>query len=129
MALADDIADFLSSGGITTTIYRGFLPQLPSDAVQIVETGGLAPVPKMGGAGGAVTERPAFQVVRRSESVATARTEMNTIWKLLHWAGDRNINGVRYLLIEARQSPFALPKDESNRALYAANFLVHKEIT
>lgn len=128
--LLDDIDDLLTTGGVTTTIYRGYMPPSPDEAVQIIETGGLAPIHAMsGGPGNAVVERPTFQVIRRSPAYARARAEMNVIWKLLDGHGDVTVNGTRYQWIEARQSPFPLGQDESGRWLLACNFLAAKALS
>lgn len=128
--LLDDLADLLSSGGVTTTTYKGFLPELPDDALLLSETGGLPPVHAMSGsAGNAVEERPSVQVMRRSPVYNRARAEMNVIVKLLDGFGDRSINGTRYLWIAAKQSPFPLPTDASGRFLQVCNFDIAKALS
>lgn len=131
MPLTSDIRDLLTSGGITSpTIYRGFMPEKPDDAVQILETGGQPPVHRMSASpGNAVEEVAGFQIIRRSPSYDRARASMNAIWKLLDGEGDRTINDVRYLWIEARQSPFALGRDDTDRTLMVCNFLAFKELS
>lgn len=128
--VCDDLADLLSTGGITTTIYRGFLPDLGDEAIAIVETGGYAPVSVMSATpGNAVEQRPTVQVTRRSMTPEAADAEMQVIWRLLHGAGDRSLNGTRYLWIEAQQQPFPLPRDEAGRWLSVCNFMACKAVT
>ena len=128
--LIDDIADLLSSGGVTATIYRGYLPEQPDDAVGLVPTGGLAPVRAMrASAGQPVEERPSVQVTIRAATVQRAMVNANFIWRLLDGAGDRDINGTRYYWIAARQSPFPLPRDGSDRAVWAFNIDVAKAVS
>jgi len=128
--LLDDLADLLSSGGVATTTYRGIMPEIPDDALQLVETGGLAAVHAMSASAGAAhEERPTVQIMRRSPVYNRARAEMNVIWKLLDGLGDRSINGTRYLWIAARQSPFGVGRDETNRYLVACNFDVCKALS
>jgi hypothetical protein len=128
--LLDDLADLLSTGGVTTQIYRGFMPEKPDEAVQLVETGGIGPVHAMASAPGlAVEERASVQIVRRSATYQRARASMNVIFRLLDGAGDRTVNGTRYLWIEAIQSPFALGQDETGRTLVACNFNVCKALS
>ena len=79
--LIDDLDDLLSSGGVGTAIYRGWMPEKPDEAIQLVETGGMAPVPQMSSATGVVVEeRPSVQVIRRSPSYQRARGEMGVIF-------------------------------------------------
>lgn len=126
----DDLSDMLSSGGVTTTIYKGFMPERPDDALQLVETGGFGAVHAMStGPGNAKTERQTVQIVRRSTVYNRARAEMQVIFRLLDGEGDRTIGGTRYYWIEALQPPFALPRDESQRDLIAMNVLIHKAVT
>lgn len=133
--LLTDLNDLLSSGGITTTVYRGHLPPLPDDAIQLVQTGGYPPdraMPGSAGRGGLgagliVRERPTVQVIRRSVSPERARVEMSVIVRLLDGVGDRVVNGTRIGLISALQDPFQLPDDETSRSLLACNFLVERE--
>lgn len=137
MGLTQDISDLLTSGGVTATIYQGFMPPSPNDAVCIVETGGFPPLRAMPGSAGRggvgagliVVERPTVQVMRRSMSPQLARVDMGYILRLLDGAGDRNINGTRYNLISAMQSPFPLPEDETGRTLIVCNFMAEKALT
>lgn len=128
--LLDDLADLLSSGGVTATVYRGFMPEQPDDAVQLVLTGGIAPARAMRSQPGQpVEERPGVQVVVRSPSLQRAVATSNFIWRLLDGLGDRDINGTRYYWVAARQSPFQLPRDGSQRSLMAFNIDVAKAVS
>lgn len=128
--LLDDIADLLSSGGITTTTYKGFMPEQPDDAIQLVAAGGFPAVHAMASSAGlAVEERPTVQITRRSRVLNRAIAEMNYIWKMLDGLGDRSINGTAYKWISAQQSPFQMGRDESNREMVACNFLVCKALS
>lgn len=122
--VVDDLADFLTScGGVTTTIYRGFMPDTPDEAMQIVETGGY---PSVYAFGRVVEERPTLQLMRRSLVANRARAELNYIKNMLDGFGDRNINGCHYKWISALQPPFPLGRDMSNREEFAMNILVAK---
>ena len=106
------------------------MPEKPDEAIQLVETGGMAPVPQMSSATGVVVEeRPSVQVIRRSPSYQRARVEMGVIFGLLQGLGGRTINGTAYKWVEAMQSPFALGQDESGRTLIACNFRVFKALS
>ncbi len=128
--IEDDLADFLSTGGISTTMFKDFLPERPDEALQILRTGGYPPVHRMSAtAGNPVEERPTVQILRRSQSVQRALAEMNVIWRMLDGAGDVTINGTRYFWVEAMQSPFPFPRDETNRARIVCNFMACKAVT
>lgn len=128
--LLDDLADLLSSGGIATTTFKGFMPERPDEAILLVETGGFEPIRAMSPiAGAAVEERPTVQIMRRSVTFQKAVAEMNVIWRMLDGFGDRSINGTPYKWIAAQQSPFPLPEDASGRKLRVCNFLVCKGVS
>ena len=127
--LLDDISDLLTTGGITTQIYKSVMPEQPNDAILITETGGRAAVHAMSsGPGNALLEQPGFQVIRRSQSYETARTEMRTVFQLLDGLSERTINSVRYSYVEAQQSPFPIGRDDALRSLIAVNFLAYKTL-
>ena len=128
--LLDDISDLLSTGAITTTVYKGFMPEKPDDAFAVIETGGFPAVHGMSsGPGNALLEHPTFQLIRRSSSYATAATAMQSAFDLLDGLQQRTINSTRYAYVEAQQSPFSLGRDESDRSRIVVNFVVYKELT
>lgn len=124
--VVDDLADLLSSGGITTTIFRGFMPESPDEALQVVETGAYPPVYAFGTV---VEERPSVQVMRRSLVANRARAELQFINRMLDALGDRSINGTQYKWISVLQPPTPLPRDESNRELFVINLAIAKAVT
>ena len=128
--LLDDLSDLLTTGGITDTIYKGYMAEKPDDAFSLIETGGMAPIHAMSsGPGNAQLEVPGFQLVRRSSSYATARDGIQAAFDLLDGLSERTINSTRYSYVEATQSPFSLGRDESQRSLLVVNFLAYKEPT
>jgi hypothetical protein len=128
--LLDDIADLLTTGGITTTIYKGRLQDRPNDAIALLETGGQPAIHAMStGPGNALFERPSVQILRRSTSYNTARAEMNTIHNLLDGVTQRTINSTRYSMIQAVQPPFAIDRDSADRAMLSCNFLCMKTLS
>jgi len=128
--LLDDIDDLLTTGGVATTIYRGFMADRPNDAVAIIETGGLPPIKGMAdGPGEALFERATVQITRRSTSYDTARDSMHTIYTLLDGVTQRTINSTRYSMIAALQSPFGLGRDESGRTMLGCNFTCWKTLS
>jgi hypothetical protein len=101
----------------------------PHDAIGIIESPGGRPLDEMGAEVGAVAaEEAAFVVHVRSASYATARSKAGAAWGRLHkFAG--TLSGVRYLLIEATQSPFPLTRDDAGRWIIACNFNAAKELS
>lgn len=123
----NDLYDFLTSGGITTTIYKGFMPGSPDEAIQMVETGGFGSVYAFGRV---VEERPSVQIIRRSPVADRARAEMNVIKNMLDGFGDRTINGTHYKWVMALQPPFPLGRDDTNvRELIAMNVSLARAVT
>lgn len=135
MALLDDIADYLSSGGIGTVgtnLFKGFAPDTPNALTVIYETGGQAPVHAMNAsAGQAVVEMPRIQVVCRATAYdySTARSTAHSVFKLLDGLPARSINSVAYKWGAAIQSPFLMGRDEAGRVLIACNYDVVKEMS
>lgn len=128
----DDLADFLSSGGITTPIYKGHLPALAGNAALVLyETGGLNTVQTMSSGPGAAStiERPRAQIVARDLDGSVAFALASNAFNLLDGMRERVINGVRYLWAQAVQSPFYLDTDQNARTLIAFNIDVFKALS
>src|SRR5688500_6227810 len=130
--LLDDIADYLTSGGITGTIYTGFLPESPDDAVALYEVGGRPPAHAMNALPGqAKAEYPRVQIVTRSVEFGyrTARQKMQNIYKLMDGLPTRTINGTQYDWGTAVQPPFLLHRDANRRPVIACNFDIAKRLS
>jgi hypothetical protein len=128
--LLDDISDLLTTGSITTQIYKSFMPEQPDDAFVLTETAGLGPIHAMAGSPGqAPIEVAGLQVIRRSASYETARTAMQDVMNLLDGLSERTINATRYSYVEATQVPFSLGRDDSERSMLAVNFLAYKDLS
>lgn len=126
--MLDDISDLLTTGGMTSTIYKAFMPEQPDEALVLTETAGMGPIHAMStGPGNAAIEVAGLQVIRRSASYQTARTDMQTVMNLLDGVTERTINATRYSYIEATQVPFSIGRDESERSLLSVNFLAYKD--
>jgi hypothetical protein len=94
--LLDDISDLLTTGSISTQIYKAFMPEQPDDAFVLTETGGQGPIHAMAGSPGqASLEIAGLQVLRRSASYETARTGMQSVMNLLDGLSERTINSTR----------------------------------
>jgi hypothetical protein len=125
--LLDDMADYLSTGGISDTIIRGLVLESPDKAVFIRETGGRAPDHAMSGTAGAVAmEWPHVQIVSRATTYQGARQLAANVYRLLDGMPKRTLNGTTYYWGTALQSPFLLEQDVNNRVLIACNYELAK---
>ena len=130
--LLDDLSDLLSTGGLTTAIYKDHIPALAGDAaIGLFETGGMSSLQTMStGPGAASTiERPRVQIIVRHRDASVAMAVATQAYTLIDGLRERAINGVRYLWAQAVQSPFYLDTDENNRILIAFNVDVLKALS
>jgi hypothetical protein len=133
--LLDDIADYLSSGGIGTVgtdLFKGTFPDAPDAAVCVYETGGLPPVHAMNALPGqAVLRRPRVQVVCRAaaDDYASARSKAEDVYRLLDGFPHRLINGVQYHWGSAVQEPFPGGRDEKARVLVTCNYDISRAMS
>lgn len=133
--LLDDIADYLSSGGIGTvgtSIFKGVAPDTPDACTVVYETGGMGTVHAMGNsAGQAVLEQPRVQVVCRAsaEDYEAARLKAHSVFKLMDGLPERLINGTKYHWGQSVHSPHLLGRDESGRVLITCSFDIKKALT
>lgn len=118
--LLDDIASYLETIG--SDIFKGYLPEQPDNCIALFEYAGEPPDLHSN------VEYPGLQVLVRSKSYATGRQKIEKVKSILHGVAETMINGHRYLLISARQSPEALPRDENGRVIFVCNFRVIKEV-
>ncbi|MFO7253131.1 MAG: minor capsid protein [Actinomycetes bacterium] len=123
--LLDDIASYLASQGITG-VYKGYMPDQPDDLVALFEYAG-SPTELTMGEGDPVVERPGLQVRVRNRSYPAGRAKIGEVVDALHGLAGATINGTRYLLVRALQSPASLGLDAKNRSEFVVNFEVVKE--
>src|SRR5574337_2076253 len=116
-----------SIGTLGTDLFTGTLPDTPDNAVALYEYGGVTPVSTLG-PGQAKFERPRVQVLVRATTYSAARSKIESIYKLLHGLANTSLSSVRYLLVEAVQSPAFMEKDTNNRVKLICNFQIHKEL-
>ena len=77
-----------------------------------------------------VFDRPRVQVICRSTSYTTARTNTQTIYDLLDGVANRKLptsTGTLYVSIEAVQAPFSLGRDENDRWLISTNYQIERD--
>lgn len=140
MALLDDIAGFLSTQSTAFTLLSGtggnlvkakMLDVIASDTVTaIYETQGSANTYVFSSSTGSASvalQSPAFQILCRSTSYATARSNAETAYGILDGLAGRNLptaTGTRYAEITAAQPPFFLQRDDNDRYIVSTNYLV-----
>jgi hypothetical protein len=126
--LLDDIAAYLQAQGIGTVgtdIHKGFLPDQPDDLVALFEYAGSPTELTMCDA--PALERPGLQVRVRNRTYPAARATIAAAVDALHGLADVTLDGTRYLLIRANQSPASIGLDQNNRSELVCNFNVIKE--
>jgi hypothetical protein len=141
--ILDEIADYLASLSLGTVktnanttpgapgwwIYKGAVETSNQDnAIFLTEFFGGPPEDIMGSTTGSVEcEIVGLQVLCRSLSYETARAKSAALWDELHkFSG--TLGATRYLLIQARSSPFPIGRDQSSRWMIGFNCTVTKEI-
>lgn len=124
--IADDIADLLTSGGISGSIvFVGELPEHPHTALGILPTGGAGPTRTMQtGQGNAPLEEVRVQVRARSTDHQTAEGLLYNAHVQLNVLAERLINARRYYFAEPLQAPFYLALDDANRTIFACNYRI-----
>jgi len=123
--LVEDIGNYLQTSGvgtIGTDIFLGQLPVTPDNVIVLFEYAGEPPDLHSS------LEYPGLQVLVRNESYAAGRQKIEQVRSVLHGLTEAMINGRRYLLVQAKQSPESLARDENGRAVFVCNFRVMKEI-
>jgi hypothetical protein len=123
--LLDDIGVYLQSHGIGEVgvdIFKGAMPDSPDKCICLYEYAGEPLSLDWDG------ENPGLQVMVRDKSYEQGRLKINRIQNTLHGINNTTINGTRYLLVHAQQSPESLGRDENNRCEFVINFRVIKEV-
>ncbi len=88
MSVLTDFATVLSSGGITTPIFKGTMPSTPDDLIGLFETGGPPPIHAMSSQPGmALAEQPHVQLVVRDTRPDDAKKTAQDCFRLLDGRG------------------------------------------
>ncbi len=127
--LLDDIANLLQSKGIGTVnidIFKGYKPDQPDNIVALFEYAG-SPMELTMGNDDPTLERPGLQVWVRNYLYPAGRAKIEQIVDALHGEAELTLNGDRYLLIRANQSPESMGMDANNRSEFVVNFSIIKE--
>ena len=136
--LLDDIAAYLDANstallvGSTGNLFKGImLDEGPNTVTVLYEGSGQASVKAFSTSTGSVDrlyEQPTLDVLCRSTSYQTARTNAETVFGLLDGLVDQTLSGTRYRSIEALGSPGFISRDQNERFVIGVTFDVQKEI-
>jgi hypothetical protein len=140
MSMLDEVGAYLEAQGIGTVktssnnpttwpIYKGgVFPANIDEVVSIGDGPSDPPTDVMGSTvGEIVAENDALVVQARSMDYTVAEAKAQAAWDVLHKLGNTSLSGTRYLLIMARQLPFAIGRDDKQRWLLGFNCDVTKE--
>lgn len=123
MGFADDMADLLATGGITTSIFRGDLPERPNVAICIAQTAAPAGMHTFGSAVGVPPlEYQRCQIRCRAEGYVAVETIMLAVHSALDGLRTKAVNGKTYHWIAGDSSPYYLGADEQERPEFACNY-------
>lgn len=136
--MLDAVATYLTSnttltvGGTTGTLAKAVMTDSQPDTVAVLyeQPGGASEYSFSTSTGtvGVVYEQPNLQCLTRSATYTVARAAAQTVYTALNGLGETTMSGVRFLSIEAIQSPFSLGRDSNERYLVSVNFRVKKEV-
>ncbi len=139
--LLDDVATYLQTQGLGTVkttsaqtgtawlIYKGgTVTGDRADAIFLSEYSDGGPIDQMGATTGVVVaEEVGLQIVARHAAYSTAKQKAEDIFGALHKLGNVTLGSTRYLLMMAKQTPFPIGRDQSNRWMIGFNMRVTKE--
>lgn len=123
---AVDIATYLDTNGhgtVGSTLWVNKLPDrtgLSDNLIAVFDTAGFPPTNLMGNANIAF-EHPGIQIRVRNQSAQTSQSKCYAIYLLLN--GRSSFTGFTdYLMMAARQFPFLMQVDDSDREHWICNF-------
>lgn len=122
--LLDDISIKLAEAGLGSVgvnIFKGRMPTKPIDCIGIYEYAGDPHDLEWDG------EYPGLQLQVRNSKYNDGRQVIEQAKNVLHGLANTIVNGHKYLLIQALQSPFALRMD-GDAIVFACNFRVIKKL-
>lgn len=126
--ILDDISLLLSGGGVTATIYKGFLPDTPDSAVALYETPGEVPDQS-----GTPYDYLTFQVRCRGNpgDYVSVRVLMDQCYRILHNSVPTDYSSPpagKYIYCFAVQSgPTPMGRDANGRPELVWNFKAMRE--
>lgn len=132
--LLDEVAAFIVADGhatLGTNLFLGSMPAKPDVALSLHEYPG-GPPDFVFGTAGVAHEYPRVQVKARGAAAdyAGPRRWLEAVYQdLAERVQSATSTGTRYLDLSPVQPPFPLERDESNRWVFAVNFVAMKEVS
>lgn len=123
MPYADELALYLEQQGHGvrgTDLFVGHMPDEPDALLVLFETPGAAIVAALVDQ----VEQRSLQVRARASSYDDARAKAENVYELLHGKANVTLGGGGFVLLEAKQPPFSLGRDQKQRAEWAFNLRV-----
>lgn len=126
--LLDDLANYLSTSGLTAPVQKGQIVETPDTVVALRETGGFPSAYLMSSQPNRTAlDQPTVQVLARGADYVTAMTTARAAYALLNGASNYVSSGVQvFAFIAAMQPPFFLHRDDNHRFVCAFNVSVKR---
>ena len=133
MGLVEELGSHIATAStrfvLGTSLFLNNLPDEPNAAASIIEYGGSAPdyvfansLP--------VNENQRVQIVCRSTSSQTARTNIGAAWVASQTIVNQTVgSGATWLRATPVQSPFLVTRDSQGRVLYGFNLACTRRTT
>jgi len=123
MTWIEDIGAYLQTNGIgtldTNIFYQGF-DSIAANCITLFDQTGLESKSTLGK--GMILRRPELGVRVRNASDATAQTNADSIYNLLHLKINTVIGSTRFKRISGIAEPFFVSRDPNNNYIYSINF-------
>ena len=123
--IVSDLASYLTTAGEPWPVYFDE-PNDPDNLVVLSEYAGRAPLATHEDA--LAVERPQVQVLYRSLDMELCRARIEFAYRLLGRVSNQVLGTTFYQQLRAVQAPFALGRDDSDRARYVFNLAVDKSL-
>ena len=137
MSYLDEIATAVAGAStgfvLDTSVFVDSMPDTPNTCIGVYGPAGSGPFIALGTTTPSF-ESPGLQVICRSTSYTTARSNAETVYlhlitKVNTSLGSTGGSSATYLSIDPLQTPFTLGSDENDRPLFGCNYRVRKGLS
>ncbi len=132
MPVLDELSAYLAAAGHGTRgtdLFEGVLPDTPDTLLALFEAPGGPPVHTMsGGAGSAILQRPAVQLLGRAgrQDYDAARLKVAAAANALDGLANVDLGGVRYVSIFKLNEPHLVERDATERVVIGCDLQIEK---